>query len=856
VEDDPNNPFASYWSWTMGGSKAFMPTFNKDDTSLLTDRTTYAQDEFTAGVDKENGIARYSNPSYDNNPEEHTAKNTLSTAGVLSMAEWFDLNHPIEDENGNGYWVGDTDGWYYWSKGLEAGEATALLLDQITLTSYAEEESYYGIHIISEMATAGDWGDLDDQSGFYEDGLTEDGKFLLDQGAASLPAKEKLLYVPMDDTGTLFDVGIVTYLPMDGIGYPNPNSVSSAKIFTEEISGTDFNNPGTVYHDYDNKMSGNGSAGFVGGAGEALTINNAALNFGTNDFTIALWTYSNATQSSMYPSLFGDYNAANLSLLIKDESASPGNVVVLKIGTTRIITTSKTFTPNTWMHYAVVRKDGVFTLYENGVNIGSTDAYKTTNVNLSNNFALGASKSNTSNSFKGNIDDFGVYDYAKYDSNFTPTNASDANVMYSDFEDDPDAIPYNQEPIQENISNSYFSILGNTALEGKSESKLGGASLYFPGTAGGRINKSISGLNFGTKDFTVSFWMNPDATQTSKWPAIFSSEVNASGTSLKFVVSNNGDGKIALRLSTNTVIISTGVAYKPGSWNHYSVVRKDGVFTIYENGINIGSTSSYLTSSVDLSSFSVAGNNATSYLSYYKGYIDDLAVYNYAKYDGNYTVPSTDAFNDPANVFSDKLEIMDDVSKQTFSVVGNANIAGYADEKKFGDASLYFPGVKDQRLVMDVPELDLGTKDFTIAFWINPDSAQTAQWASVFSTQVNAVAESLKLSISDSGNNQITLRASTNTAIISTGVNFKPGVWTHYAVVRRKGVFTIYENGTNIGSTDAHKTRLVNLSSFALGGNHATSYLAQYKGYMDDFVIYNYAVWKSDFTVPTAPGTP
>lgn len=189
IEDEPANPFAAYWTWTMGGTKAFMPTFNKDNTSLLTDRIQYDKDQFIAGIDKESGTALYANPLYDNTSEEHTAKDTLATAGIVSMAEWIGLNRPL-DNNGNGYWVGDADGWYYWSKPLDVGDATALLLDQITVTGPVEGEFYYGIHVIAEMATAGDWGDADAQTGFYKDGITADGLVLLNQAAGLIPIIE------------------------------------------------------------------------------------------------------------------------------------------------------------------------------------------------------------------------------------------------------------------------------------------------------------------------------------------------------------------------------------------------------------------------------------------------------------------------------------------------------------------------------------------------------------------------------------------------------------------------------------------------------------------------------------------
>lgn len=176
--------FHTYWNWTMGGEKPYMPTFNKDNESLLADRTEDAHNEFTVGATESNS-ALYSDADYDGQTEIHTAKDTLTTAGVITMSAWNALGNPATDVNGNGYWVGDTDGWFYWSKALMPGEATGLLVNGITLLSEPDDEWYYAIHVKAQSATAGDWGDEDAETGFYEDGITEEALELLDQAATS-----------------------------------------------------------------------------------------------------------------------------------------------------------------------------------------------------------------------------------------------------------------------------------------------------------------------------------------------------------------------------------------------------------------------------------------------------------------------------------------------------------------------------------------------------------------------------------------------------------------------------------------------------------------------------------------------
>jgi hypothetical protein len=105
------------------------------------------------------------------------------------MDEWLDLDKPEEDAAGNGYWVGDTDGWFYWSKALMPTDATGLLLNGITMTHEPDNEWYYAIHVTSQMASAGDWGSdaAGAETGFYEDGITAEGLDLLNRAANLAP---------------------------------------------------------------------------------------------------------------------------------------------------------------------------------------------------------------------------------------------------------------------------------------------------------------------------------------------------------------------------------------------------------------------------------------------------------------------------------------------------------------------------------------------------------------------------------------------------------------------------------------------------------------------------------------------
>ena len=130
----------------------------------------------------------------------------------------------------------------------------------------------------------------------------------------------------------------------------------------------------------------------------------------TNDFTVEFWSYAEE-QTMPYALFFGSDSNTNLNLFIQDGSAS-GNIS-LTIGTTRIINTGKKYTPNRWMHYAVTRKNGVFTVYENGTKIGETSEYTQVNISMVD-LAIGGNSATNNTSYKGYIDNFIIYNKAVY----------------------------------------------------------------------------------------------------------------------------------------------------------------------------------------------------------------------------------------------------------------------------------------------------------------------------------------------------------------------------------------------------------------------------------------------------------
>lgn len=98
------------------------------------------------------------------------------------------------------YWVYDTDGWVYYSKPIEPGTATGLLLSGIQLNEVMDDSWYYAIQVTGQFITADDIGSMEDGTGFYD---TEKG---------NIPTKNALkllkhIGVEVPEDGTTGDEG-------------------------------------------------------------------------------------------------------------------------------------------------------------------------------------------------------------------------------------------------------------------------------------------------------------------------------------------------------------------------------------------------------------------------------------------------------------------------------------------------------------------------------------------------------------------------------------------------------------------------------------------------------------------------
>ena len=100
-----------------------------------------------------------------------------------------------------------------------------------------------------------------------------------------------------------------------------------------------------------------------------------------------------------------------------------------------------------------------------------------------------------------------------------------------------------------------------------------------------------AGLSFGSGDFTIEAWIYPTGAGANR--RFLSQTINASpitqqclrqinGNKFQYFFNEDGNGLINITGSTNLNF---------NAWNHCAIVRSGATFTLYQNGVSVGSGS-------------------------------------------------------------------------------------------------------------------------------------------------------------------------------------------------------------------------------------------------------------------------
>jgi hypothetical protein len=367
-------------------------------------------------------------------------------------------------------------------------------------------------------------------------------------------------------------------------------------------------------------------------------------------------------------------------------------------------------------------------------------------------------------------------------------------------------------------------------------STANGGSSYLPGGANNLTAASNAAFGFGSGDFTVEFWFYY-ASGSLPSDARYISFGNTSGC-LNITQYSGGIGVVNEAVAH---ILTSTTNFDVGAWNHLAFTRASGTLRLFKNGVQFATTTSSAGNSTG--QFYLLGAGLTGYFS------SARVVKGTALYTSNFTpntTPLTAISGTSILLNGTNAGIFDAATINDMETVGNAQVSTV--QSKFGGSSLYLDGTTDYAVVPTTPAFGYGTGNFTIEFWLYPNSTVSQ---TVVSNLTSASSTNPHIYILSGGS----IRYYTAGADRITGSTLSTGQWYHIAISRSSGSTRMFINGTQSGSTytDANNygaTAPLGIGTYWNGSSPVTT--DTLNGYIDDVRITNgIARYTANFTAPT-----
>jgi hypothetical protein len=605
---------------------------------------------------------------------------------------------------------------------------------------------------------------------------------------------------------------------------------------------------------------------YFDGTGDRLDVpNNTALQLTGVNFTLEAWVYY--TTATAYVHFFSKWNTSSFEYQIYIETAtgivtinvSPNGTGPSAVGAN---SASNAITPNTWRHIAWVRSGSTDTLYINGVSAITTTS-------------LGSIFTGTSSlSFFGRQDGsfYGtgylsnarvVKGTAVYTANFTPPTLPLTAIANT-------SLLTCQSPSLIDNSTNNFTITRNGDVRPVTQNPFGftnalttgydvttvSGSAYFDGSGDFLLIPYTPISQFGSTNFTIEFWVNFSSVASGQ------QIISAYGaTNLNYAIYTATNGTLNYYLSSNgtTWNIASGVSMgsvSVNTWIHVALVRNGSTFIPYLNGVAGTTATSASSIFTNTQPICVGAHNTTTVSSFFNGYISDLRIIKgTALYTGPFVPPvapltavqNTVLLNNFTNA-----AIADYSTMNNLETVGGASLT--TATSKYGGSSLFFDGTGDGLYSRPNPNLDFGTGNFTIEWWMYFSSKSGYQ--TIVSYGYTPETATGWLIQTGNGDGKIVFYKQTGgvTVAADAGATVNTGQWYHIAVVRNSGTTTIYRDGTSVGSGADSNNYVAPTGNFYLGGGSNTAFNNFYfNGYIDDLrITRGVARYTANFTPPVS----
>lgn len=580
--------------------------------------------------------------------------------------------------------------------------------------------------------------------------------------------------------------------------------------------------------------------------GSSLLQSSSGIDVASDNFTIEMWVWATETDvrfcaqnntggTNFY---FGTNSAGNLRWDVPTGTSVNSNLINGGI-------MDYVMPLNQWVHVAAVREgtgSGQFKMYADGVlvaqSVDSSGHGTGRNINI-------AGGRGSSANYTGYISNFRfVVGSAVYTAPSTPsttplTDVTNTELLTCQSNRFIDTSSASNDPTiyAGSPSVTAFSPFRNTSeismSDGGSATRLGGSD---------RLN--ISGtLPFESTGATFEAWIYTKSFDDNK--LIFASSTNNTGR-VGIGISCDTSGVLAaFSYTTLTTYITSTFGITKGQWNHIALTRSgnnhrfwiNGVFAGYSNA-NPGSMPGNLDQgSIFGWTYNHPGSGWNDTFSMTDARLSTAELYTTA-----FTPPTAPLTSSASTVF---LLNMTDAAIHNLSAITTtgtyANVDISTSVKKYGSGSVRIDGTSVGSYlhigIQDIPSLGAG--DFTIEFWLNPDSTTANQ----ILVDMRNAGPLIRL---ESGKVRF-LYPTADQIVADTSIS--AGAWTHVAVCREDGSTKMYIGGI-AQSTVYADTNDYATGAFTVGSNFSRA--APLIGYIDDLrIVKGQAIYTQNFAPPT-----
>ena len=405
-------------------------------------------------------------------------------------------------------------------------------------------------------------------------------------------------------------------------------------------------------------------------------------------------------------------------------------------------------------------------------------------------------------------------------------------------------------------------------------------SNFFNGTSDSLTVPAGTDFAYGTGDFTVEGWFYATSTLAAFGSMLWSQV--ASGHNYFYVAAGEGASPVVNNFiqfvgaaSGGGSPIYSSTRFSLNSWNHFAVVRISGLIRVYLNGV--GGTATSNTTNFNNTTYVPNIARYTGGTSWFPGYISNLRVVKgVGVYTGDFTVPTAPltatqsagvniaAITSGQTVFlglQSNRFVDNSSTPKTISSTGTTRTLTYsplysptAYTPAARGGGMYFDGTGDY---LSLNGVTLSNSTFTAEAWIYPTTTISSTRMVVGSWDGSTL---LSWTLSVGNTNTLIFEATspgtytTVVSIISANNVIAVNAWNHIAVVRNGNVFTIYANGTSVGTATNSLTIFNGAAQTKVGSN--TNNQAFFGFISSPRVVVGTAVYTANFTPPTAPLTP